>query len=102
VIIYIIDIKNITFTIPENNPVVWADLNPTFIGFSRSDLDTLILRRYKPNDNYLSLIDTLIIANQAWNNGLGVGVYSISNDTTVVFVDSAPPSSGPIRLGYSI
>jgi hypothetical protein len=27
VIIYIIDIKNITFAIPENNPVVWADLD---------------------------------------------------------------------------
>jgi len=26
-IIYIIDIKNITFTVPENNPVVWAYLD---------------------------------------------------------------------------
>jgi hypothetical protein len=56
-------------------------ITPVFIGFSASDIDTLILRKYKPNDNFLHLVDTAIITNPKY-------AYRSSNDTTVVYVNT--------------
>src|ERR1700738_888084 len=60
-------------------------INPVFVGFSLSDIDTFVLRAYKPNDNYLHLIDTFtIVMNRA-------GVYTTSHDTTVVCINVSNP-----------
>lgn len=74
-------------------------INPVLIGFSTTETDTLILRRYKANDNYQTLIDTLKIVNAAANNGLGAGIYTTSNDTTLIDINVGPPFS-PIAYGY--
>jgi hypothetical protein len=81
-----------TFCVPDL-------INPVLIGFSTSDIDTLILRRYKPNDNYRTLIDTLLIVNPATNNGFSDGIYSTSNDTTIVCINEGPPYE-PISYGH--
>ncbi|MDQ6763785.1 MAG: hypothetical protein M3015_14315 [Bacteroidota bacterium] len=37
-----------------------TDIELGFIGFDKSELDTLIIRKYMANDNYQHLVDTLI------------------------------------------
>jgi hypothetical protein len=57
-----------------------SQILPAFIGFSLSDIDTFVLRRFKANDNYQNLIDTFIV-----KYGYS-GQYERANDTTTVFV----------------
>ena len=71
-------------------------IQPVFIGFSQSDIDTFVIRKFKSNDNYQNLIDTFIVK---------YGDYSIdyktSNDTTLIFVgDASNDSKGGIKFGY--
>jgi hypothetical protein len=73
----------VLFLIGCSSPCYRGQINSAFIGFSAADIDTFILRQYKPNDNYLHLIDTSIIVNT------GSIYYSTSNDTTTVFVNSS-------------
>lgn len=56
-------------------------INPAFVGFSASDINTYVLRAYKPNDNYLHLLDTMIVQNA------GPTIYTTSNDTTIVYIN---------------
>jgi hypothetical protein len=56
-------------------------ITPVFVGFSPADIDTFVIREYKPNDNFLDLLDTVVITNPA------SGKYTTSNDTTVVMVN---------------
>lgn len=39
------------------------NIDAAFIGFQRSDLDTIILRKYVPDNNFRQLIDSLILIN---------------------------------------
>lgn len=55
-------------------------IQPAFINFSPSDIDTFVLRKFKPSDNYQNLIDTFIVEYGYY------GHYQTSNDTTTVFV----------------
>ena len=55
-------------------------IQPAFIAFSPTDLDTFVLRKYKPADNYQNLIDTFIV-NYGYNAN-----FQVSNDTTKVFI----------------
>lgn len=55
-------------------------IQPAFIGFSPSEIDTFVLRIFKPANNYQYLIDTFIVQ-YGYN-----GNYQVSNDTTKVFV----------------
>jgi hypothetical protein len=55
-------------------------IQPAFINFSPSDIDTFVLRKFKPSDNYQNLIDTFIV-----KYGFYVS-YQTSNDTTTVIV----------------
>ena len=55
-------------------------LIPALIGFTPSEIDTLILRKYKSNDNFQTLVDSFRII-----NGLN-GQYQSSNDTTYVYL----------------
>ena len=38
-----------------------ANIQPTFIGYSLADVDTMVLRRYKAGDGFNTLIDTFLI-----------------------------------------
>ena len=64
--------------IPCNN----QDIAPIFIGFSVSDIDTLIIREYQKSDNFQHLLDTALI-----KNDLRIGWYVSSHDTTIVVLD---------------
>ena len=55
-------------------------LQPAFIGFSTSEIDTLFLKKFRANDNYQHLIDSFIVS-----YGYS-GKYETSNDTTIVVV----------------
>ena len=55
-------------------------LQPAFIGFSTSEIDTLILKKFKANDNYQHIIDSFIV-----KHGYS-GQFETSHDTTIVFV----------------
>lgn len=57
-------------------------LTPAFIGYSVSELDTLIIRRFKKDGNFFPVIDTAIITNNHY-----VASYNTSNDTTIVNVN---------------
>lgn len=55
-------------------------IQPSFIAFSIPDIDTFILRKYKINDNYQTLLDTFKVVYGY------TGHYYTTNDTTSVFV----------------
>ena len=55
-------------------------IQPAFIAFAPSDIDTFVLRKFKPVDNFQHLIDTFIVT-YGYNAN-----YQVSNDTTTVFV----------------
>lgn len=57
-------------------------ITPAFIGFSISDIDTLIIREYKKDDNFLHLNDTILIINDPH-----VASYTTSNDTSIVVLN---------------
>ncbi len=55
-------------------------IQPAFIRFASSDIDTFVLKKFKPGDNYQILIDTFIVK-YGYN-----GYYQTLNDTTTVLV----------------
>lgn len=58
-------------------------INAVFIGYEQSDIDTFILRRYTPNNNFQHLKDTLLISSiPAPGDSYGNGRYNIAGDTT--------------------
>ncbi len=83
----------------KNIPCGPNNILAVFVGFQESDIDHFVIRRYKANDNYQHLIDTFIITNPSVNGGYANGRYTISNDTTIVFVDDNYPDNG-IFPGY--
>lgn len=66
-------------------------LVPTFIGFTPSDIDTLIVRKYRANDNFQTLVDSFRIV-YGYN-----GLYQSSNDTTSVYVNDG---KNGIKTGF--
>ena len=57
-----------------------STIQMAFVGFTQSDLDTIVLRKFQPNDNYQHLVDTLNIFYDST-------YYSRYLDTTFVFVN---------------
>lgn len=55
-------------------------IQPAFINYLPSDIDTFVLRKFKAGDNYQTLIDTLIV--KSGSNTY----YQTSNDTTSVLI----------------
>ena len=69
-------------------------IQPVFIGFASSDIDTFVLRKFKANDNYQNLIDTFIVNDN-------YSVYRINNDTTTVLIgDATDDGKAGILGGY--
>ena len=60
-------------------------IHPAFIHFQIEDIDTIILRAYRPNNNYLQLVDTFLVHN------LHASIYTTVNDTTIVYVNNSDP-----------
>jgi hypothetical protein len=65
-----------------------------FIGFQQADIDTFTIKRYKANDNFATLLDSFVITNRDLNGGKGDGIYTLKNDTTLVFVNGSYPNNG--------
>jgi hypothetical protein len=79
----------------SNNQILTA-----FVGIDQNDIDSFVLRRYKANDNYQTLIDSFVVINSAINGSSGNAVYTAANDSTiVVYVNNGNPGSG-IFAGY--
>ena len=55
-------------------------IQPAFTNYLPADIDTFVLRKFKPGDNYQTLIDTFVV-----DYGYDV-VYQTSNDTISVLV----------------
>ena len=55
-------------------------LIPALIGFAPSDIDTLIIKKYKSNDNFQTLVNSFRIVNSL------SGQYQSSNDTTYIYL----------------
>ena len=68
-----------------------APINPAFIAFCSSDIDTFVIKKFKANDSYQTLIDTFTVA-YGWT-----GVYYTSNDTASVFL---PDRAKEINAGF--
>ena len=65
-----------------------TSINPVFINFMPSDLDTFILRKFAANSNFTNQLDTVVIV-----FGLS-GYYTTSHDTTLVRLNSEKISIG--------
>jgi hypothetical protein len=57
-------------------------ITPVFVGFKLFELDTLIIREYKKDDNYLTPLDTALIITDS-----GILSAGSSNDTTIVLLN---------------
>ena len=59
-------------------------INMAFIGFMPGDIDTVVLRAYKPGDNYLHLVDTNLVIRYG-------AIYTVAGDTTTVEINDSNP-----------
>lgn len=57
-------------------------ITPAFVGFKLSELDTLVIREYKKDDNFLSLLDSALIITDS-----ATLLAGSSNDTTIVLLN---------------
>jgi hypothetical protein len=74
-------------------------INPAFIGFSKFQIDTIILRRFQPNENFANLIDTIVLTNPSLDTSCcNLSRYSLQGDTTIIFTNY--DTIAPIRAGY--
>ncbi|HSC36554.1 MAG TPA: hypothetical protein VLD19_01735, partial [Chitinophagaceae bacterium] len=75
-------------------------IQPTFIGYSLADVDTMVLRRYKAGDGFNTLIDTFLITTL---NGRGTYVIA-GRDSIQVYTSGVYGSNGEqlnaIHVGY--
>lgn len=70
------------------SPCTNSHISPAFVGFQKTDIDTFVIRAFKANDNYLHLIDTIVVVNVI---GLA-SIYTEINDTTIVYVNDSDPN----------
>ena len=55
---------------------------PMFIGYSQTDIDTILVKQYSPNENFQTLIDSFEIVNEYSTN------YVFLHDTIGVFYNT--------------
>lgn len=70
-------------------------INPVFVGFDSSDIDSVIIRQYKAESNYQILIDTFLATplNSQYNYDF------FSKDSTIINVD-IPNQNHCIKVGF--
>lgn len=64
---------------------------PAFINYLPSEIDTFVIRKFKANDKFQTLIDTFVVIYGYY------GLYRTSNDTTSVLITDG---KNGIRAGY--
>ena len=69
-------------------------INLAFVGFDSTDIDTIILRQYQPNNTFQNPIDTALITG---NNGSYK--FTTINDTTLIFINTSVDTAH-ITNGY--
>ena len=79
VFISIIVLPSCVRTVPCLNQYV----TPAFVGFKFSDLDTLVIRKYKKEDNFITVLDSALITTDSTILSKGT-----SNDTTIVLLNN--------------
>lgn len=67
------------------NPCRNNDITPAFIGFSKTDIDTIILTSFKPNDNFREPIEKILVTQLSGS----ARIYTTINDTTFVFINDS-------------
>ena len=83
-------------------------LQPVFVGYSVTDIDTFIVRMYKANDGFKTLLDTFKISKcSGSDSNVCYSLYPLLSDTISVFIAAGyvPASNNPnlyceIRKGY--
>jgi hypothetical protein len=70
------------------------DINLAFVGFDSTDINTIILRQYQPNNTFQNPIDTFLITRKN-----GPYMFTTINDTTIIFRNSGDDSA-QITNGY--
>ena len=83
-------------------------LQPVFIGYSATDIDTFVVRMYKANDGFKTLLDTFEISKCSGNDSNACySPYPFLSDTMSVFIETGnnaiPNNSNlycEIRKGY--
>ena len=68
-----------------------TSINPVFVNFQLSDIDSLVLRKFTANSNFVNQLDSVLIV-----NGYS-GYYTTSHDSTLVRMNSEKIS---ISKGY--
>jgi hypothetical protein len=68
-----------------------TQISPAFVGYSSSDIDTFVIRKFKISDNFQTLLDTSVITRSL------SGHYETSNDTTIVSISISP---NPIKADF--
>ncbi len=68
-----------------------AQIQPAFIGFTIADIDTFILKKFNPNDNYQNQVDSFVVK-YGYN-----GSYQTFHDTTTIFITDG---KNGIKAGY--
>jgi hypothetical protein len=78
-----------------SKPCTPGHLAAGFIGFSPTELDTVIYRSYEANGAFNKLIDTELVTRKTWD-------YQSSGDTTVLETSwiTRETSNEPLRPGY--
>ena len=72
----------------------YTPIQLAFIGYSPSDLDTIVLRKFSPNNNFQNLMDSFRVDSR-------YSPYNSSNDTIKVLVnDSTNDGKAGILHGY--
>lgn len=78
----------------KNTPCSDSYLIPVFIGFTSSDIDTVVYRAYIPNDNFNHLVDTvLIITGGGWKLHDSDSLFVSTGGTGMV-------GSNTVKYGY--
>jgi hypothetical protein len=69
-------------------------INLAFVGFDSTDIDTIILRQYQPNNRFENPIDTFLITR---NNR--PYIFTTINDTTIIYANNGNDSAH-VTNGY--
>jgi hypothetical protein len=73
-------------------------INPVFIGFTESEIDTIILRKYTTNGNFSELLDTMLI--DMTGAPQYTYRYAVHHDSTIFCIIVVDSSVTAIGAGY--
>ncbi len=68
-------------------------INPVFIGYDSTAVDTVIYRRFASGTHFETVIDSALLFQPRANNGLGNAIYFIKGDSTLIDMNGAAPDN---------